>query len=138
MTTNRLPAVACGALLALSVLPFANVASAMPVADARAIRNAAPAKVEAVQWRGRGWRGGGWGIGAGLLGGAIVGGMLASPYYYGSGPYGAYYGSGPYYGGPGYVAPPGDGVAYCMQRFRSYDPGSGTYVGFDGLRHPCP
>ncbi|MGB8185593.1 MAG: BA14K family protein [Pseudolabrys sp.] len=25
-----------------------------------------------------------------------------------------------------------------MQRFRSYDPNSGTYLGFDGLRHPCP
>jgi len=32
----------------------------------------------------------------------------------------------------------GDPVAYCMQRFRSYDPASGTYLGFDGLRHPCP
>jgi hypothetical protein len=151
--TNRLPAVAAAALLALSVVPFANVASAMPVADALAIKNAAPANVETVQWRGRGWRGGGWrgggwGVGAGLLGGAIIGGMLASPYYYGagpyggyygSGPYGGYYGSGPYYAAPGYVGPPaGDGVAYCMQRFKSYDPGSGTYLGFDGLRHPCP
>jgi len=37
-------------------------------------------------------------------------------------------------------APPGAGdpVAYCMQRFRSYDPASQTYLGFDGLRHPCP
>ena len=32
----------------------------------------------------------------------------------------------------------GDDVAYCRQRFRSYDPGSGTYLGNDGLRHPCP
>jgi hypothetical protein len=29
-------------------------------------------------------------------------------------------------------------VAYCSQRFRSYDPASGTYLGYDGLRHPCP
>lgn len=29
-------------------------------------------------------------------------------------------------------------VDYCMRRFRSYDPGSGTYLGYDGLRHPCP
>jgi hypothetical protein len=28
--------------------------------------------------------------------------------------------------------------AYCAQRFRSYDPASGTYLGYDGLRHPCP
>ncbi len=35
-------------------------------------------------------------------------------------------------------APPGDAVAYCMQRYRSYDPASGTFLGFDGQRHPCP
>lgn len=29
-------------------------------------------------------------------------------------------------------------VGYCSQRFRSYDPGSGTYLGYDGYRHPCP
>jgi hypothetical protein len=36
-----------------------------------------------------------------------------------------------------YVAP-NFGNASCEQRFRSYDPASGTYLGFDGLRHPCP
>jgi hypothetical protein len=29
-------------------------------------------------------------------------------------------------------------VAYCSSRFRSYDPASGTYLGYDGYRHPCP
>jgi len=136
--TNRLPTLAAAALFAMSMTPFANVASAAPVADALAIKNAAPTNIETVQWRGRGYgrgyygrgygRGAGWGVGAGLLGGAIVGGMLAAPYYYGGGPY--------YYGAPGDV--PGDAVAYCMQRFRSYDPDSGTYLGNDGYRHPCP
>jgi hypothetical protein len=28
-------------------------------------------------------------------------------------------------------------ASYCAQRYRSYDPASGTYLGFDGLRHPC-
>src|SRR4029077_12477565 len=28
--------------------------------------------------------------------------------------------------------------SFCVQRFRSYDPGSGTYLGHDGRRHPCP
>jgi hypothetical protein len=27
---------------------------------------------------------------------------------------------------------------YCQQRFRSYDSSSGTYVGYDGMRHSCP
>jgi hypothetical protein len=25
-----------------------------------------------------------------------------------------------------------------MQRYKSYDPASGTYLGYDGQRHPCP
>jgi BA14K-like protein len=31
-----------------------------------------------------------------------------------------------------------DAVAYCLQRFRSYDVRTGTYLGYDGYRHPCP
>jgi len=39
-----------------------------------------------------------------------------------------------------YRAPPvdRDAVEYCMRRYRSYDPRSGTYIGYDGYRHPCP
>jgi hypothetical protein len=73
-------------------------------------------------------------VGAGIVAGAIIGGAIANsqPRYYGPGP--AYY-----YGGPGYYGPPpGDAVAYCMDRFKSYDPRSGTYLGYDGYRHPCP
>lgn len=73
-------------------------------------------------FRGRGFRRGGIGAGAvlgGLAAGALVGGALAAQ-------------------GPVYAAPGGDPVAYCLQRFRSYDPASGTYLGYDGLRHPCP
>lgn len=78
---------------------------------------------------------GGWGWGAGAAGftaGALIGSTFARPYYYG------YY-DGPDYAydaGPGYGG--GDAEAYCEQRFRSYDPASGTYAGFDGRRHPCP
>lgn len=70
-------------------------------------------------------RGYGWGPGAGFAAGAILGGALAAqaaaPRYY-------------YEPAPAYD----DTVAYCMQRFKSYDPRSGTYLGYDGLRHPCP
>ncbi len=93
-------------------------------------------------WRGGGWQGGyggwrgeqwGWGYGGGYAGGAIIGGFLFGPYYLGGGP--SYYYPDPgYYYGP----PPEDAAAYCMQRFRSYDPRSGTYLGNDGYRHPCP
>jgi BA14K-like protein len=130
------------ALIAAVVVSTAGVASAAPV-NGLAIKNAAPSNVETVQFRR-------WGpaLGAGIVAGAIVGGMLANPYY----GYGPYYGPGPYYAGPGpyypapYVAGPvvrpgpvySDAVAYCMRRYRSYDPRSGTFLGYDGLRHPCP
>lgn len=90
---------------------------------------------------GGGWRrGGGWGGGGfipGAIAGAVIGGALAAPYYYDDsyGYYGDYYDDGPAVE----VAPPGgDATGYCMQRFKSYDPASGTYLGYDGLRHPCP
>ena len=124
------------ALVALGMASFSHVASAAPVAGALAIKTAAPTTIETVYWRGRGW---GWGAGAGFAAGAIIGGALARPYYYGPGPY---YSGPAYYGAPApgyYAAPPaGDAVAYCMQRFKSYDPRSGTYLGYDGYRHPCP
>jgi hypothetical protein len=92
------------------------------------------------------YRGGGGGGGfiPGAVAGALVGGAIASQGYYGGGP--GYYAPG-YYdngyddGGAVAVAPaPGgdDAVAYCMQTYRSYDPQSGTYLGTDGYRHPCP
>jgi hypothetical protein len=97
-------------------------------------------------WRGGGWQGGygggygyggygggygygdGYGydgaaLGLGLLGGAIIGSQY--PYY-----------------GSGYATYPQDGgrgsSAYCASRFKSYNPATGTYLGYDGLRHPCP
>ena len=78
------------------------------------------------------WGGAGVGLGIGLAAGALIGGALAAPHYYGVAPY--YYGTAPgvYYGAPG------GSIAYCLQRFKSYDPASGTYLGYDGLRHPCP
>ena len=70
-------------------------------------------------------RGGGGAAAAGLIGGlaagAIIGGAIASQQAQAV---------------P--VAPTGDVHAYCAQRFRSYDPESGTYLGYDGQRHPCP
>jgi hypothetical protein len=52
------------------------------------------------------------------------------------------YNEAPTYGlyneAPGMVAPGDQGaVADCAARFRSYDPASGTFLGFDGRRHPC-
>ena len=132
--SKRMLTMSVAAMLTAGVATAPNVASATPFADAPAITKATGTNVETVRW-GRGF---GWGLGAGLLGGAIVGGALAAPYYYGE-PYYYSYGE-PYYYGPGYYPAPGNGgdAAYCASRYRSYDPATGTYLGYDGVRHPCP
>jgi hypothetical protein len=43
-----------------------------------------------------------------------------------------------YDGDPGYVVSSGADPSYCAQRYRSSNPASGTYLGYDGQRHPCP
>jgi hypothetical protein len=89
-------------------------------------------------WNGGNWNGGYWRPGYGLAAGAVAGAALGSyyggGYGYDSGYYGGDYGYGSAYGS-GYGA---DASAYCAQRFKSYDPASGTYLGYDGARHPCP
>jgi hypothetical protein len=71
-----------------------------------------------------GRRGGyGWGPAAGAFGaGVLLGGALAAPPP-------VYYEPQPAYDAD---------EAYCVQRFKSYDPASGTYLGYDGQRHACP
>jgi hypothetical protein len=135
-------------------------AAAAPMSSSLGLQNAVSPLSESVQYR-RGWGGGyrgGYyrgrgfgGVGLGLAAGAIIGGaIIGATQPYGYGGYGGYgggysdYDPGDGYaapaGGYGYAAPYAGGsqVGYCQQRFRSYDPGSGTYLGFDGFRHPCP
>ncbi len=85
---------------------------------------------------------------AALATGVLVGGAIATQNqgYYPDQTYPGYAQTYPGYSDPGYVysnaAPAaygnGDSVAYCEQTYRSYDPASGSYLGYDGLRHPCP
>jgi BA14K-like protein len=92
--------------------------------------------------------------------GALIGGAIATQnqgYYYSDQNQGYYYPDQnqgyyypdqnyPGYSDPGYVysdaAPTAynnaDFVAYCQQTYRSYDPASGSYLGYDGFRHACP
>lgn len=146
------------ALTGAAAASLAGPAVAAPMSSPLALQSAVAPSIETVQYRRgnyAGYRGGyrrhgfggaGLGIAAGaLIGGAIIG--ATQPYgYRGYGPgydYAPAYAyepdDGPDYG-PGYVtaARGGGSVAYCQQRYRSYDPGSGTFLGYDGLRHPCP
>ncbi len=120
-----------------SLISLPPAAASPMIAVAGAEKLAASAQpVETVQYRRwhrgygphRGYRPYGWygyrrdyGTGAAVLGGlaagAIVGGAIANSQA---------------------RANTNDAVAYCSQRFRSYDPASGTYLGYDGNRHPCP
>jgi hypothetical protein len=148
--TTTLAAAALGAAGLLSGVATPS-ASAAPISVERL--DAAGVKAEFTQYRrgfgGRGFRGhrygyrGGYrrGYGAapligGLAAGALIGGAIASqaaPGYY----------AAPGYVGPGYAvaAPVEDdsaAIAYCAQRFKSYDVASQTYLGYDGQRHSCP
>lgn len=142
----------CAVAAIALTLPMAAISfsQAAPLANQSVVAAQADTSsslVTEVQYRRRGYyRGGGAaaGLGIGLAAGALIGGAIAagsSPYY------GPGYGYG--YGGPAYYPAPapvvvepgyggGDAVAYCMQRYRSYDPRSGTYLNYDGNRYPCP
>lgn len=122
-------------------MSYAKTSILSAAALAAALALATPASAQ--HWHGGGgWHGGGWhhgGWGPGVLGfatGAVLGGILgAQPYYddYAYGPYA--YDDGYAYGG---YAIAGADPGYCAQRYRSYDPATGTYLGYDGVRHPCP
>lgn len=57
----------------------------------------------------------------GLAAGAIIGSAASRP-----APPPAYY-----------PAPSSDWAAYCASKYRSFDIRTGTYLGYDGYRHPC-
>jgi BA14K-like protein len=137
--TGRLKLLA-SSLLAAGAL-WCGSANATPISAHGIAADAGTIRVQPVQWHGHGhhgwnrggrWNRGGWGWrGPGFSVG------IGAPYAYGA--YGTYYD-----GYNGYAAVPlgqsrtDQDEAYCEQRFRSYDSESGTYLGYDGRRHPCP
>jgi hypothetical protein len=72
--------------------------------------------------------------------GANYGSIVPSSSSYGSyanGTYGSLGVSRPVTYAIGYAAAP-EAIADCARRFRSYDPASLTYLGYNGQRVPCP
>jgi BA14K-like protein len=65
----------------------------------------------------------------GRVAGDIVGGAIGAADAIATAPFRALNGNPCYAMGPD--------VGYCAQRYRSYDPASGTFMGYDGRRHPC-
>jgi hypothetical protein len=119
-------------------------AAAVALTACTVLATSAPAS--AAPWGGHrgwgGWHGGGWGgaVAAGVIGGAVAAATspLWAPGYYDYYPGYAY---GPSYGyavAPAAVVGGGDSVAYCESQFRSYNPATGMYLGYDGQYHPCP
>jgi hypothetical protein len=121
------------ALLAPSAPWLAGSAAAEPISADLLMQGDTTARTELVQWGG--------GYGGGWYGPDTSAGVTVAPrssYGYGRSAYDDY----AYDRGSVAVVPRASSdaneTAYCQQRFRSYDPASGTYLGYDGLRHPCP
>ncbi len=136
------------ALLSLAlVLPVEKAAAQDPIGGA-ILGGAAGALIG-------GAVGGRHGVGIGAVIGATTGAIIAAEgqrrrggyYYYQRGCYlqrpdGAWVRAHPRYCAEEVyeVAPAagGDPIAACARRYRSYDPVSQTYTGYDGIRRPCP
>jgi hypothetical protein len=145
---------------AVGAASFTSPADAAPITAPTGFQSASGADVQTVQWRRRGWETGtqlgpdyenyGPRYGAGNYQpnqgyyeqGPASGTQYGSDYqYYGPRSGSGYSGSGQAYDSFAYSGggmSGGRDQAYCQQRFRSFDPASGTYMGFDGQRHPCP
>jgi hypothetical protein len=56
---------------------------------------------------------------------------------YNNGGYYDYY-PGNVYAPPPSVAAGGNDAGWCQAHYRSYNPTTGTFTGYDGAQHPCP
>lgn len=126
-------------LVASTAFAFSAPAISAPLMNQAPVAKHAPVMTENVQYYGHGpryhggygygggprhyHRGGGGGAGAligGLAAGAIIGGAIAASQSQAA------------------QSAAQQNHAYCSQRYRSYDPRSGTYLNNDGNRYACP
>jgi len=125
-------AVAVAGLLSLGGAKAANVATGsapLPAIQKAQESNIQPASHRKRYWRHRGPRASLW-FGFGGFGNPYFGGYPYYRPYYSYRPY--YYGYRPYYRPVG-----GSHVRWCLNRYRSYDPRSNSFLGYDGYRHRC-
>jgi hypothetical protein len=67
----------------------------------------------------------------GEVAGDVIGGAIGTAGAIATAPFRAMSGNG------SYAMAPNANASYCAQRYRSYDAASGTFMGYDGRRHPC-
>ena len=124
-------------LIGATALSFSVPAISAPMINQAPLAASVPTATENVQY----YRGGGYGRGYGYGGGyrrgygrgggngALIGGLAA----------GAIIGGAIAAGAASQAnAAAQQNANYCAQRYRSYDPQSGTYMNNDGNRYPCP
>jgi hypothetical protein len=88
------------------------------------------------RWRRRGWWGPGFVAGLGLGYGGYYGfDDYPYAYAYDDGPYDYY---GDVYADTAVGGDDPSSIAYCQQRYKSYDVRTQSFLGYDGQRHPCP
>ncbi|MDB5653379.1 MAG: hypothetical protein JWQ94_992 [Tardiphaga sp.] len=134
---SRFKTLTSAVLIGATALSFAVPAVSAPLLNQAPLAASVPATTQNVQYYGgrgydrgygygggyrRGYGRGGGGNGAligGLAAGAIIGGAIAA-------------------GAAQSNAQAQQNASYCSQRYRSYDPQSGTYLNNDGNRYPCP
>ncbi|MGD9921743.1 MAG: BA14K family protein [Pseudorhodoplanes sp.] len=127
--------------LALAAVLAPPQASAAPAGTGLSSLGAVDTQlVQQVRWRGRYYRGGygyrgygyrggnGGAVAAGVLGGLALGAVIAGAASAPPPP--------PVVYAPGYGAR-ADWVAYCSSKYRSFNPATGLYLGYDGQYHPC-
>ena len=106
---------ATGALLGLYVFGTAAATGVMMTAGVSpAMAQRGRGRGDRGRGRGRGRGYGGAAVGAGIAAGIIGGAIIADQ------------------------ARRSSAVEYCMQRFRSYNPETGTYISSRGEERPCP
>lgn len=111
-------------IFTVAAISFASSSAVLAAPIAPSAIGAAGASIEPVQYRHwhHGWHGPYWhrhyGPGAAVVGGLAAGALIGSAI--------------------ANSQARADADAYCAQRYRSYDAVSGTYLGYDGARHPCP
>ena len=140
MTASKFLTASAGlSALALAAFLAPSTASAAPAAAGLSSLGVPDRQlVQQVQYRGRYYRGGRYyrhrgyrgrdaaiagGIIGGLALGAAIAGAAAAP-------------PPPVVYAPAYGAR-ADWIAYCSSKYRSFNPATGLYLGYDGQYHPC-